>query len=115
MKVLAKARGCPGLLGGFCLLTMSFGTAQGQEGKVPAEPAMPEPDKVVEYRATVDAEGKAVRLELELFLPKGHAKTDARAAVVFFFGGGWTGGTTQQMRPFARHLADRGMVAMTRV
>jgi acetyl esterase/lipase len=35
-----------------------------------------------------------------------------RPAIVFFFGGGWTSGTPAQFEPQARHLADRGMVAL---
>lgn len=36
-----------------------------------------------------------------------------RAAIVFFFGGGWTNGSPSQFERHCRHLADRGMVAIT--
>ena len=89
-------------------------TALAQEavqGPASTPEALPEPQRVVEYRRTQDSEGKAVVLEMELFLPPGHRAGDSRAAAVFFFGGGWKGGTTRQMRPFAQHLAQRGMLA----
>lgn len=34
-------------------------------------------------------------------------------AIVFFFGGGWTSGSPAQFEPQCRHLAARGMVAIT--
>jgi len=52
-------------------------------------------------------------LKLHVFTPVGHAATDRRPAIVFFFGGGWKGGTPTQFYPQCRHLAERGMVAMS--
>ena len=52
-----------------------------------------------------------VELAIELIVPDGHTDADRRPAIVFFFGGGWTGGTVEQFRPQAEHLAERGMVA----
>lgn len=45
--------------------------------------------------------------------PAGWKPTDQRPAIVFFHGGGWTGGTPAQFHPFAKHLAQRGMVAFS--
>lgn len=45
--------------------------------------------------------------------PDGWKPTDQRPAVVFFHGGSWTSGTPAQFHPFARHLAQRGMVAFS--
>lgn len=68
------------------------------------------PDAAVAYKQTEKG-----ALQLHFFLPEGHAKHDGkrRAAIVFFFGGGWNGGSPAQFYPFARHLADKGMVAVS--
>ena len=54
-----------------------------------------------------------VELEMAIFKPADLKPSDKRAAVVFFFGGGWNGGSIAQFKPFAEHLAQRGMVAFT--
>jgi acetyl esterase/lipase len=54
-----------------------------------------------------------VQLKLWIFNPEGHSATDRRAAIIFFFGGGWTGGSPRQFEQQCRHLASRGMVAIT--
>ena len=54
-----------------------------------------------------------VDLKVWIFNPPGHEPTDRRAAAVFFFGGGWRGGNPAQFEQHCRHLAARGMVAMT--
>lgn len=54
-----------------------------------------------------------VPLNAYIFEPAGHVATDRRAAIVFFFGGGWRAGTPGQFLPHCRHLADRGMVAIS--
>lgn len=54
-----------------------------------------------------------VKLNLYIFNPPGHQAGDRRAAIVFFFGGGWRSGTPKQFEQQCRHLAARGMVAMT--
>lgn len=54
-------------------------------------------------------------LSLHIFEPPASAsgaKTN-RPAIVFFFGGGWTSGTPGQFEQQCRHLASRGMVAIT--
>lgn len=63
---------------------------------------------VSEYKTAGDAS-----LKLWVFNPKGHKTGDRRAAIVFFFGGGWTSGTPAQFEEHCRHLAERGMVAIT--
>ena len=50
-------------------------------------------------------------LRLHVFSPQS-GKTTSKPAVVFFFGGGWTTGTVTQFVPQAKHLAERGMVAV---
>lgn len=54
-----------------------------------------------------------VALYLHVFNPEGHKASDGRPAIVFFFGGGWNGGTPKQFEPHCRHLAARGMVAIS--
>ena len=66
------------------------------------------PDKKVVYKK---ADG--VELQLHIFNPPGHKRTDKRPAIVFFFGGGWSSGSPSQFYPHCRYLADRGMVAIS--
>ncbi len=57
----------------------------------------------------------AVQLSLHIFEPPASAsgaKTN-RPAIVFFFGGGWNAGSPGQFEQQCRHLASRGMVAIT--
>ena len=54
-----------------------------------------------------------VKLSVYIFNPPGHPAGDRRAAIVFFFGGGWRSGTPKQFEQQCRHLASRGMVAIT--
>ena len=54
-----------------------------------------------------------VKLHLHIFKPDGWDEQDRRSAIVFFFGGGWVGGTPGQFEPQCKHLANRGMVAIT--
>lgn len=54
-----------------------------------------------------------VSLNAYIFEPNGHAASDQRPAIVFFFGGGWRAGTPGQFLPHCRHLAERGMVAIS--
>src|SRR5262245_37466762 len=53
-----------------------------------------------------------VTLSLNIFEPPG-ASAPNRPAIVFFFGGGWTNGSPAQFEQHCRHLASRGMVAIT--
>jgi acetyl esterase/lipase len=63
-------------------------------------------------RAETYKEVGGARLQLYIFEPAAGPKT-GRPAVVFFFGGGWTNGTPGQFEQQCRHLAARGMVAIT--
>jgi len=54
-----------------------------------------------------------VELPLYVYKPAGH-KADAKTpAIVFFFGGGWASGSPVQFEHHCKHLASRGMVAIT--
>jgi acetyl esterase/lipase len=63
-------------------------------------------------RAEVYKEVGDVKLALYIFEPASGPKT-SRPAIVFFFGGGWTNGNPRQFEQHCRHLAARGMVAIT--
>ncbi len=67
-----------------------------------------EADQIEVYKTIDGAELKAF-----IFLPEDHQATDHRAATVFFFGGGWTNGSPGQFVEHCKHLASRGMVAIT--
>lgn len=53
------------------------------------------------------------QLKLWIFEPEHHAATNRNPAVVFFFGGGWKSGSPAQFEQQCRHLAARGLVAIT--
>lgn len=59
------------------------------------------------YKVTDTAE-----LEAHIFLPPGHAQTDARPAFIFFHGGGWSSGQPENGHRLCEHWAARGMVAI---
>ena len=77
-------------------------TAFGARAKVP------EGARAEVYKTVGD-----VRLPLYVYVPKGHAASDRRAAIVFFFGGGWMGGSVRQFHQHSLYFASRGMVAIT--
>lgn len=54
-----------------------------------------------------------VKLSLWIYTPPSHQPSDKRPAIVFFFGGGWTNGSPTQFEQHCKHLASRGMVAIT--
>jgi acetyl esterase/lipase len=54
-----------------------------------------------------------VKLNLYIYTPADHKPSDRRAAIVFFFGGGWKSGSPGQFEQQCKHLAERGMVAIT--
>jgi acetyl esterase len=72
-----------------------------------AAPA-PQPDQVVVYKTTPQAE-----LKLHIFNLPGHQPGDHTPAIVFFHGGGWQQGGSSQFFWQSRYLADRGMVAIS--
>ncbi len=79
---------------------------QAEEGALP-EFVLPGAEAVV-YKTAEQGE-----LRLHVFKPAGWRASDKRAAIVFFFGGGWVGGNPGQFAPHCRHLAARGMVAVS--
>lgn len=54
-----------------------------------------------------------VALKVWIFEPQGHSTNKPLPAIVFFFGGGWQSGSPAQFERQCRHLASRGMVAIT--
>ncbi len=57
---------------------------------------------------------EGTKLQAWIFQPGGKPAPGAkRPAIVFFFGGGWSSGSPAQFEQQARHLAGRGMVAIT--
>ena len=54
-----------------------------------------------------------VELHLQVYDRPNARGKEPRAAIVFFFGGGWRTGSVRQFEPHARHLAEKGMVAVT--
>ncbi len=69
-----------------------------------------------QMQGAVEMEYKAaggVHLNLYVFNPPGFHANDKRPAIVFFFGGGWTSGSPKQFEQQCRHLASRGMVAIS--
>jgi len=71
------------------------------------------PPSFPEAKAEVYKTVGDVKLNLYVFNPPGHMATDKRPAIVFFFGGGWTNGNPRQFEQQCKHLAGRGMVAIT--
>ena len=54
-----------------------------------------------------------VELPLYIYQPEGHKPSEKKPAIVFFFGGGWKAGSPSQFEQHCKHLANRGMVAIT--
>src|SRR5262245_58059476 len=92
------------------VLTTSWAlpTAAQQQKAAKAYPPKLEGAAVETYKTVGET-----KLNLYVYYPPGHKPGDKRAAIVFFFGGGWTGGSPQQFEEHCKHLAARGMVAMT--
>jgi acetyl esterase len=85
----------------------SVATSQEQKAGRAYPPSLPGAE-VETYKTIGDT-----KLNLYVYYPAGHKPTDKRAAIVFFFGGGWTNGSPGQFEQHCKHLASRGMVAMT--
>jgi len=66
-----------------------------------------EPDERLLYKTVGD-----VKLHLHVFRPA-KPSDQPQPCIVFFFGGGWVGGSPTQFYPHCRHLAERGMVAIS--
>lgn len=72
-----------------------------------------EPNETVVYKTAKNEAGENIDLQLHIFTPEEHQKSDKRPAIVFFFGGGWIGGSPNQFYPHCAYLASRGMVAIS--
>lgn len=82
----------------------------------PAEPltSWKYPPEMPGARVEVYRQVGEVKLNAWIFQPEDHKpESDRRAAAIFFFGGGWKAGTPGQFLPHCRHLASRGMVALS--
>jgi acetyl esterase/lipase len=79
----------------------------------PSRSEQPTEPKLIPYKTTSDAKKEPVKLHLHIFTPNDTPEKTNRPAIVFFFGGGWMGGTPSQFYPQCRHLAQRGMVAIS--
>lgn len=92
-----------------CAAAATLLAAEGVEPKTSwgYPPEMPGA-RVEVYREVGDA-----KLKAWIFEPAGHSAKDRRPAIVFFFGGGWSSGTPGQFLPHCRHLAERGLVAIS--
>ncbi len=85
------------------LLPLWSGWSETQEKDTPREP------RLVPYKQLADDEA----LKLHVFTPDGPAPEGGRTAIVFFFGGGWITGKPEQFYPQARHLVERGLLAIS--
>jgi acetyl esterase/lipase len=86
------------------MLAMLILSLLSQAASAPAQPV-----KVDGAKAYVYKTAGANALRLHVFDARGAAP---HPAIVFFFGGGWTQGDVAQFAPQAKHLAQRGMVAI---
>jgi len=82
--------------------------AAGQDKKGKTYPPKLEGAEIETYKAIGDT-----KLDLYIYNPPGHKPSDKTPAIVFFFGGGWTNGSPTQFEQHCKHLASRGMVAIT--
>jgi acetyl esterase/lipase len=89
------------------LALCSPGATVAQESVPPPQPLTIEGAVTHVYKSVDGAE-----LRLHVFNPPNHSPSARRPAILFFFGGGWNGGTVVQFVPQAKHLAERGMVAI---
>ncbi|HEY2410765.1 MAG TPA: alpha/beta hydrolase [Pirellulaceae bacterium] len=88
------------------LSLLQIAAAQDKKGKT--YPPKLEGAEVETYKTAGDT-----KLNLYIYNPPGHKPTDKSPAIVFFFGGGWTNGSPTQFEQHCKHLASRGMVAIT--
>ncbi len=94
------------------LLMTCWATAPASAQDKPGQPThakAPEGGEKQIYKQVGEA-----KLPLYIYKPDGHdADAKAPAVVFFFFGGGWKTGSPDQFEQHCKHLADRGMVAIT--
>ncbi|WDE96509.1 alpha/beta hydrolase [Lentisphaera profundi] len=55
----------------------------------------------------------SIDLPLYIYKPINHTENSKAPAIVFFFGGGWKSGSPNQFEKQCKHLASKGMVAIT--
>ena len=78
-----------------------------QTASVPPQPTTVDGATAYVYKS-IGTDG----LRLHIFSTGSPNTVAQRSAIVFFFGGGWTQGSVTQFVPQAKHLAQRGMVAI---
>lgn len=66
------------------------------------------PDIVMPYKTIQNG-----ALNIHLFFPKDHKKTEQRAAIVFFHGGGWNDGSAEQFYRQSQYFSSLGLVAVS--
>lgn len=76
-------------------------------GPTPVDAAAVEP-QLIGYKSTASRE-----LFLHVFSPDAAAFPGTRPAIIFFHGGGWVEGDAQRFYDQARHLAGKGLVAIS--
>ena len=67
-----------------------------------------DPNQKVVYK-TIDG----IELQLHIFYPENHQKSDNAPAIVLFHGGGWNGGGASQFYNQCAYFASRGMVSIS--
>lgn len=93
----------PTLLVAACLAALISPLAHSQQpARVPADA-----ERHI-YKRVGDLE-----LPLYVYRPTEQEEDGPLSAIVFFFGGGWRNGNPTQFEPHCKHLAERGMVAVT--
>lgn len=104
----------------FALPTFAADPAKPNDAKKPEAPARQRNTERAAYPPKLDgAEVQVyktvgdVKLNAYIYKPADWKASDQRPAIVFFFGGGWTSGTPGQFEHQCKHLASRGMVAIT--
>lgn len=81
--------------------------ALAQSSSVPPQPMSLDGATAHVYKSIGGSE-----LRLHVFTPDSPSGSVQRPAIVFFFGGGWKEGPVNHFVPQAKHLAERGMVAI---
>ena len=71
--------------------------------------AIPIDTQIIAYKPVGETNEALI---LKRYGPSGHEEGTALPCALFFFGGGWNGGNIGHFEPQARHLAERGMVAI---
>jgi len=67
-----------------------------------------QPDEKIVYKTVGTTD-----LNLHVFYPLNHKKSDTKPVIVFFHGGGWKGGAPIQFYNQSKYFASRGLVAIS--